>query len=51
LGVVRSEMPKIDLTDEDRTRYRVGRKVRAVRRKRVGLGIRDNLTTMRGLRR
>jgi len=31
--VVQSEMPKVELTDEDKTRYRVGRKVRAVRRK------------------
>ncbi len=31
--VVRSEMPRLTLTSEDRSRYRVGRKIRAMRRK------------------
>ncbi len=49
--VVRSEMPRIELTAEDKARYRVGRKVRAIRRKRTGRGTRENPTTMRGIRR
>ena len=48
--VVRSEMPKVELTDDDRGRYRVGRKVRAVRRK-TKRGTRDIPTVIRGIRR
>jgi len=49
--VVRSELPKVELTDEDRSRYRVERKVRRIRRKRTGKRTSDIQTTMRGLRR
>ncbi|MBI4266797.1 MAG: DDE-type integrase/transposase/recombinase [Chloroflexi bacterium] len=48
--VVRSEMPNEVLTDEDRTRYRVGREVRAARRKRTGRGMGDVPTMMKGIR-
>lgn len=48
--VVRSEMPQVELADEDRARYRVGRKVRAARRKRTGRRSGDVLTTMKGIR-
>ncbi len=47
--VVRSEMPKVELTDEDKKRYRVGRKVRRMRSaKRSGRG--DTPTMVRGMR-
>jgi len=48
--VVRSETPRVELTDEDKTRYRVGRKVRATRRRTTGRRIGDIPTTMRGIR-
>jgi len=46
--VVRSEMPKVELTDEDRSRYRVDRKARRIRRKRIGRS--DTPAMMRGMR-
>ncbi len=49
--VVRSEMPELELTDEDKMRYRVGRKMRAVRRKSRRSGRSENITSVRGLRR
>jgi len=49
--VVRSEMPKVELTDEDRTRYKVGRKMRVARRKPRRSGRSETLTSVRGLRR
>lgn len=49
--VVRSEMPKVELTDEDRSRYKVERKVRRIRRKQTGRGTSNVPTTMRGIQR
>lgn len=47
--VVRSEMPEIELTDEDKVRYRVGQKVRRARR--AGTKRSGTPTMMRGIRR
>jgi len=47
--VVRSEMPEVELTDEDKVRYRVGRKSRRIRRKRTKRSA--TATMVRGLRR
>jgi len=48
--VVRSEMPKVELTDEDKTRYRVGRKVRVARQKLRRSRGSETPTSMRGIR-
>ncbi|MFC1968068.1 DDE-type integrase/transposase/recombinase [Chloroflexota bacterium] len=49
--VVRSEMPKLEVTDEDKVRYRVERKVRTSRRKPRRTGQRGTIpTSVRGIR-
>jgi len=55
--VVRSQSPKVELTKEDRTKYRVDRKMRAERRKRnpararpKGRGRGDTQTTIGSMR-